>query len=66
MICGFLNYFPSDVSEDFPESMRGRLLSPDVMADPVLFLCSDEAAGVNDERIVAKDFARWKDDRSRS
>jgi len=46
------------VPEEFPASMREQLLSPDVMAEPILFLCSDEAKGVNNQRIVAKDFTR--------
>ena len=54
------------IPKDFPVSMRSQLLSPDVMAEPVLFLCSDEAIGVNDQRIVAKDFAHWKEEWSRS
>ena len=54
------------VPEEFPVSMRAQLLSPDVMAEPILFLSSDEARSVNDQRIVAKNFARWKDESSRS
>ena len=37
-----------------------QLLRPDVMAEPTLFLCSDEAKDVHDQRIVAKDFQQWK------
>ena len=54
------------IPDDFPASMRERLLSPDVMAEPILFLCSHEAVGVNDQRIVAKDLARWKEEWSQS
>jgi NAD(P)-dependent dehydrogenase (short-subunit alcohol dehydrogenase family) len=54
------------IPEEFPVSMRAQLLSPDVMAEPILFLCSDEARSVNDQRIVAKDFAHWKDESSKS
>lgn len=54
------------VPEDLPESLRASLLSPDVMAEPVLFLCSHEARGVTDQRIVAKDFAAWRDEWQRS
>jgi NAD(P)-dependent dehydrogenase (short-subunit alcohol dehydrogenase family) len=43
-----------------PEALRPHMLSPHVMAEPALFLCSDEARGVNDQRIVAKDFPQWK------
>ncbi|MBM9504431.1 SDR family NAD(P)-dependent oxidoreductase [Actinacidiphila acididurans] len=34
-------------------------LAPEVMGPPVVWLASDEAAGVHDERIVAVDFERW-------
>jgi len=54
------------VPEELPSSMRERLLSPDVMAEPVLFLCSDEAVDVNNQRIVAKDFTGWKEEWIRS
>lgn len=54
------------VPEDIPEPMKAGILSPDVMAVPIFFLCSDEAAAVNDQRIVAKDFTRWKEDWDRS
>lgn len=37
------------------------LLRPDVMAEPTLFLCSDESKSVHDERIVARDFQQWKE-----
>jgi gluconate 5-dehydrogenase len=38
---------------------RAHLLDPAVMGPPIRFLCSDEAAGVHDERIVATEFAGW-------
>jgi gluconate 5-dehydrogenase len=47
-----------------PEQFRVRfgvdLLHPDVMAEPTLFLCSDESKDIHDERIVAKDFQQWE------
>jgi NAD(P)-dependent dehydrogenase (short-subunit alcohol dehydrogenase family) len=46
--------------EDVPVQMSAQILRPDVMAEPTLFLCSDESKGVHDERIVAKDFQQWK------
>jgi NAD(P)-dependent dehydrogenase (short-subunit alcohol dehydrogenase family) len=48
--------------EEFRIQLGAQLLRPEVMAEPTLFLCSDESKGVNDERIVAKDFQRWKTD----
>jgi NAD(P)-dependent dehydrogenase (short-subunit alcohol dehydrogenase family) len=36
-----------------------RFLSADVMGPPIVWLASDEAAGVHDERIVAAEFDTW-------
>ena len=47
---------PDDVGPD----VRGRLLSPDVMGPPVVWLASPAAAGVHDERIVATEFEAWR------
>jgi hypothetical protein len=44
------------IPDEVPASIRPQILSPDVMAEPVLFLCSDEAQDVNDQRVVAKEF----------
>ena len=38
-------------------------LEPGVMGPPIVWLASDEAAGVHDERIVAAEFDRWLRDR---
>jgi len=38
-------------------------LEPAVMGPPIVWLASDEAAGVHDERIVATEFDRWLLDR---
>jgi gluconate 5-dehydrogenase len=47
------------IPDDFPAEQRAHLLDPAVMAAPIRFLCSPEAAGVHDERVVATDFAAW-------
>ena len=39
------------------------LLEPAVMGPPIVWLASDEAAGVHDQRIVAVEFERWLRDR---
>ena len=45
-------------------STGGRqLLDPAVMGPPIVWLASDQAAGVHDERVVAADFDRWLSDR---
>jgi NAD(P)-dependent dehydrogenase (short-subunit alcohol dehydrogenase family) len=41
-----------------------RILDPAVMGPPVVWLASDEAVGVHDERIVAAEFEQWLDKRS--
>ena len=46
------------VPEEFKE--RLTLLNPGVMADPVLFLASDESDGITGERITAVNFTEWK------
>jgi NAD(P)-dependent dehydrogenase (short-subunit alcohol dehydrogenase family) len=35
------------------------LLDPEVMVRPLRWLCSDAAAGVHDERLVASEFDAW-------
>ena len=40
------------------------LLEPAVMGPPIVWLASDDASGVHDERIVAVDFERWLRDRN--
>ena len=44
---------------------EGReFLEPAVMGPPIVWLASDDAAGVHDERIVAVDFEHWLHDRN--
>jgi gluconate 5-dehydrogenase len=50
---------PDDVPSGGP-----TLLMPEVMGPPIVWLASDEAAGVHDERIVATEFDRWLRERS--
>ncbi|CAN5510328.1 N/A [soil metagenome] len=46
---------------ELPASLQ--LLDPDVMAAPVVWLASEEAADVHDERIVATEFEAWRAER---
>jgi NAD(P)-dependent dehydrogenase (short-subunit alcohol dehydrogenase family) len=48
-----------------PDAAAGgrRFLEPAVMGPPVVWLASDEAAGVHDERIIASEFEHWLHDR---
>jgi gluconate 5-dehydrogenase len=43
-----------------------NLLEPEVMGPPIVWLASAEAAGVNDERIVAAEFEQWLGDRRKA
>jgi len=47
------------VPDNVKPEMRDRLLSPEVMAEPILYLCSTAADGVSGERLVATEFADW-------
>jgi NAD(P)-dependent dehydrogenase (short-subunit alcohol dehydrogenase family) len=47
------------IPEDLPDDIRSGLLPASVMAAPIRWLCSPEAAGVHDQRIVANRFAEW-------
>lgn len=46
---------PEDVSPD----VRTRLLNPDIMGPPIVWLASDDAKNVHDERIIATEFQDW-------
>jgi gluconate 5-dehydrogenase len=49
-----------------PEDVAAQgdgFLSPEVMGPPIVWLASDAAAGVHDERIVAAEFEQWLRDR---
>lgn len=50
------------IPEGLLETLKDKsfLLTPDVMAEPIVFLASDESNGITGERIVATDFAAWK------
>ena len=42
--------------DDVPAEVQASALDPAVMGPPIVWLASDQAAGVHDRRIVAKDF----------
>jgi gluconate 5-dehydrogenase len=54
---------PPDVVPD-GQGRGQRFLEPAVMGPPIVWLASDDAAGVHDERIVAVEFERWLRDRN--
>lgn len=47
------------IPDDVPAEMRATLLDPSIMGPPIVWLASDDANGVHDERIVATEFAHW-------
>jgi NAD(P)-dependent dehydrogenase (short-subunit alcohol dehydrogenase family) len=44
------------VPDETPAEVRARLLDPAVVGPPIVWLASDQAAGVHDQRIVANEF----------
>lgn len=50
------------IPEEFKEEIlqNFRLLSPDVMAAPIVFLASDESDGITGQRVAAIEFDEWK------
>ncbi len=50
---------PADTGNELPF----KLLSPDIMADPIVFLASPLAEGITGERIIARDFNQWLKDK---
>lgn len=47
------------IPDDVPDALRDRLLSPDIMAEPILYLCAHASDGLTGERLVATEFAAW-------
>jgi NAD(P)-dependent dehydrogenase (short-subunit alcohol dehydrogenase family) len=47
------------IPDEMPDELRASLLDPAVMGPPIVWLASPAAAGVHDERIVARDFDEW-------
>jgi NAD(P)-dependent dehydrogenase (short-subunit alcohol dehydrogenase family) len=47
------------VPDDIPDELRSRLLDPAIMGPPIVWLASEEANGVHDQRIVATEFDEW-------
>ncbi len=48
------------VPESLPEERRRQLINPEVMGPPAVYLASDEASGINGERIVAIEWGKEK------
>jgi len=44
------------IPDEVPGDVRERLLDPAIMGPPIVWLCSQKASGVHDQRIVATEF----------
>ncbi len=47
------------VPDEAPPEIREKLLDPSIMGPPIVWLASEAATGVHDERIVATQFESW-------
>jgi NAD(P)-dependent dehydrogenase (short-subunit alcohol dehydrogenase family) len=53
------------IPDEMPDELRASLLDPAIMGPPIVWLASPDAAGVHDERIVARDFDVWLEAREK-
>jgi NAD(P)-dependent dehydrogenase (short-subunit alcohol dehydrogenase family) len=44
------------IPDEVPPETRAQLLDPAIMGPPIVWLCSSEAAGIHNQRIVATEF----------
>lgn len=47
------------VPDEVPAELRGRMLDPAVMGPPIVWLASNQAEAVHNERIPANNFTTW-------
>ena len=47
------------IPDEMIDELQPNLLDPAVMGPPIVWLASPDAAGVHDQRIVARDFGDW-------
>jgi NAD(P)-dependent dehydrogenase (short-subunit alcohol dehydrogenase family) len=52
------------IPDEMRDELRANLLDPAIMGPPIVWLASQDAAGVHDERIVARDFDDWLEARA--
>lgn len=51
------------VPDEISAQTRARLLDPEIMGPPIVWLASAEARGVHDQRIIATEFETWLTER---
>jgi gluconate 5-dehydrogenase len=47
------------IPDAMSDELRAQLLDPAIMGPPIVWLASPQAAGVHDERLVAREFEDW-------
>jgi gluconate 5-dehydrogenase len=47
------------VPDEVPAEVRARLLDPAIMGPPIVWLASEAAADLHDQRIIATEFDQW-------
>jgi NAD(P)-dependent dehydrogenase (short-subunit alcohol dehydrogenase family) len=47
------------IPDDMPKQARAQLLDPSIMGPPIVWLASEQAAHVHDQRILATTFSDW-------
>jgi gluconate 5-dehydrogenase len=52
------------IPEGVEVDVRARLLDAGIMGPPIVWLASEDAGGVHDQRIVATQFEEWLADRA--
>lgn len=55
---------PDEFKHSLPKNFK--LLSPDIMAEPIVFLAGDESNGITGQRIIASQFNDWKQNLART
>jgi gluconate 5-dehydrogenase len=54
------------IPDEMRDELRADLLDPAIMGPPIVWLASQDAVGVHDQRIVARDFDDWLETRQRA
>ncbi|MDP9729438.1 SDR family NAD(P)-dependent oxidoreductase [Alicyclobacillus tolerans] len=51
------------IPDEMKKQLKVPLLHPNIMADPIVFLASDQSDGITGERMIATEFANWYKER---
>lgn len=47
------------IPEELKTQLKGKLLLPEIMVDPIVFLASSQSDGITGERVIATEFTEW-------